>query len=363
MSSSKRYTFKIIVKFNSNSNKKESNHTLEYRSSRNYTDSLRISSNTAEITGSRSENPDFDYVFKNHRSEIYFQFVKSYVYYSIINGIIPEIKSIACYKNNDVFEKEYSQGDIKNIQLKKGLSKNDPSCLKKINAKKLEVIFRSDKAGINYLHATTTLISSLCSNNDHRFENLWKSYNAIYRVRSKNKRECECLNEMGLLMLNNDQEFPLSKARVKDITDNDILQNTLWDLMLENRFVTRMKKERREREFSYFLNKYDDFRLAHIAKEMIEFKGITWGDLTLKRKTLAKIEERLLSKINKDIELVDVLCNYYMYYLRNTMFHGEKVDYSFRFIRYDKESITLDFSSELLFLTICDLINNHDYNQ
>lgn len=359
MSSSKRYTFKIIVKFDSDSNKKESNHTLEYRSSGNYTDSLRISSNTMEITGTRSKNPDFDYVFKNNRSEIYFQFVKSYVYYSIINGVIPEIKSIACYKNNDVFEKEYSQDDIKNIQ-----SKKDSSDLQEINAKKLEVIFRSDKAGVSYLHATTTLISSLCSNDDnHTFENLWKSYNSIYRVRSNKKREWECLNDMGLLMLSNDQDFPLSKAYVKNITENDILEKTLWDLMLENKFVTRMIREKREQNFSDFLNRYDDFRLASIAKIMIDFKGIPWNNSTLKRKTLAEIDERLSSPINKDIELVDVLCNCYMYYLRNTMFHGEKVDYSFRFIPSNKESITLVFSSRLLFLTICDLINNHNYNQ
>ena len=357
MGYSARNAFKIVVTLSGNLKIQTEQHTLQYKFSRSHTDTLTISSNTITISGTRSQKPSFDDVFKNNKSEVYLQFIKSYVYYSISNGVIPKIKSITCYdKNNDV-EITYTKDDIVNLK-----PKTSTSILKKISRTKLAVIFKSTNEGLKYLYATTTLIRSLCSDDyNDVFEKLWKSYNSIYRVLSTRSQEWQCLEDMGNIMLGNPSDFPLSSAHAATLTKSDVLSKTRWYAMLENKFITRMNLNSRESRFSSFLTKYHDHRLVEMANDTIDFKKNFWTSQITRTNTLTTIQARLATPAQVDIEIVDVLSNYYMYYLRNKILHGEQADYSFRFIPYNKESITLKFSSELLILIIFDLINNNNF--
>lgn len=353
----RRNAFKIVATLSGNLNIQKEQHTLEYKFSKNHTDKLEISSNTITISGTRSQKPNFDDVFKNNQSEIYFQFIKSYVFYSITNGLIPEIQTISCYDKNGDLEKKYNQGDIRNLE-----QKECPSNLQKINKSKLSIIFKSTHEGTKYLYAATTLIRSFCTNNENdRFEKIWKSYNSIYRVRNTALQERQCLEHMGDIMRNTPTAFPLSTTYISKCSKDDIRNATRWYAMLENEFITRTNSKKREKKFSNFLTRYYDFRLLEIAQDTIDFKDKFWTTQATRQHTLATITARIANPIQSDIELVDVLCNCYMYYLRNKTLHGEQADHSFRFIPYNKESKTLKFSSDLLFLVICDLINNHNY--
>ncbi|MBI6530475.1 hypothetical protein JEP40_15295 [Proteus vulgaris] len=358
MGKSTRNAFKIIATVSGNLNIQNEQHTLQYKFSRGHTDELIISSNKITISGTRSKRTEFDDVFKNNKSEIYFQFIKSYVYYSIANGIIPEIQSIMCYDNKNTLVKEYTQNELRNLQPKGNVTN-----LRRINKNKLQVIFKSTNEGVKHLYATTTLIRSLCCDDDNDiFEKLWKSYNSIYRVRSSKRQEWECLEEMGHFMTNTPTDYPLSTAHVSNLSKKDITDATRWYAMLENNFVTRMNAPNiKEQKFSEFLKKYSDSRLVEIANETIDFQKGFWTVQALRTSTSSIINSRLNNPTKHDIELVDVLCNCYMYYLRNKILHGEQADHSFRFIPLNKESITLKFSSELLFLVVCDLINNQNF--
>ena len=357
MGNATRNSFKIIATLSGALNIQDEHHTLQYKFSRSHTDELTISSNKITISGTRSQNPNFDDVFKNNKSEIYFQFIKSYVYYSITNGVIPEIQSIVCYDKTNTPVKNYTQSELRNLQPKRSAA-----VFQKIDKTQLQIIFKSTNEGIKHLYATTTLIRSLCSDDENDiFEKLWKSYNSIYRVRSAKSQEWECLEEMGSLMINTPTDYPLSTTHVSSLTKTDIIDATRWHAMLENKFITRMKISRREQEFSDFLTKYHDLRLIEIASETIDFKRNFWTAQALRTHSSAVIASRLGNATKNNIELVDVLCNCYMYYLRNKILHGEQADHSFRFIPFNKESTTLKFSSDLLFLVVCDLINNHTF--
>ncbi|EPA3117343.1 hypothetical protein [Yersinia enterocolitica] len=357
MGNSTRNAFKIIATLSGDLNIQNEQHTLQYKFSRSHTDNLIMSSNKITISGTRSQNPKFDDVFKNNKSEIYFQFIKSYVYYSIANGVIPEIQSIVCYDKNNTPVKTYTQDDLRNLQPKRSAA-----VLQKIDKNKLLVIFKATNEGVKHLYATTTLIRSLCSDDENDiFEKLWKSYNSIYRVRSAKIQEWECLEEMGDGMRNASTDYPLSTTHVSSLSKKNITDATRWHAMLENKFITRMKANRREQIFSDFLIKYHDSRLVEIANETIDFKNNFWTEQALRTRSSTIIASRLNNATKNNIELVDVLCNCYMYYLRNKILHGEQADHSFRFIPLNKESITLKFSSDLLFLVVCDLINNQNF--
>ncbi|HFF8977487.1 TPA: hypothetical protein ACGE6V_004569, partial [Serratia marcescens] len=70
MGNSTRNAFQIIATLSGDLNIQSEQHTLQYKFSRCHTDTLTISSNKITISGTRSQNPNFDDVFKNNKSEI-----------------------------------------------------------------------------------------------------------------------------------------------------------------------------------------------------------------------------------------------------------------------------------------------------
>lgn len=356
MGNLRRIAFKIVVTLDNVSSIPPEDHTLNYKFSRSHFDTLNINNNTLTITGTRSGKPKFEEVFINNQSEIYFQVIKSYVYYAITNGVIPKILEINCFNQNDELEKNYTQDELRNLQVKQ-----DAAELKKIDKQKLKIIFKSTTEGVKYLYAATTLIRSFCSENDNDvFEKLWKSYNSIYRVISSEKQEWQCLNDMGNLMLSSSASFPLSIESVKNLNYDQIRNSSTWVKMLENKFVTRGNIRDREVKFATFLTKYNDKRLVEIALDTIDFKTGFWIDTGLRTTTFTELQNRTQVNTTNDIELVDALCNYHMYYLRNKTLHGEQTDHSFRFIPFNKEEATLKLASKVLYSVVCDLINSHN---
>lgn len=164
MGNSKRIAFKIVVTLDNNPEGVQHEiHCLKYKFSRHYLDKLEIKNNELTITGDRSGKPNFDEIFINNQSEIYFQIIKSYIYYCIANNNIFKIQEIKCYNKDDEIEKQYTFDTIRNLSASRDASK-----IKIINKSKASVIFDASPKSTQYFYAMTTLFRSLCSddNND-----------------------------------------------------------------------------------------------------------------------------------------------------------------------------------------------------
>ncbi|SUQ57184.1 Uncharacterised protein [Raoultella terrigena] len=357
MGKSKRIAFEIRIILDCSLAISLENHLLDYKYSNGHQDNLCIEDNLIKISGDRSNKPNFEEIFINNQSEIYFQLMKSYVYYCISNGVIPEILEIRCYDPNNNVVKRYTRSTITNLQVCR-----DPQKLKDISKSKLSVIFKSSKEGIKHLYATTTLIRSFCSKDSNDiFEKLWKSYNSIYKIRSSKGTDRGCLDDMGVLMSTNPSDFPLSVTKVTNLDKTSILASTRWFKMLEYFYLIQGNPNTKENRLNVFLTKFNDLRLSQIALETIDFKNNFWSNSNLHAQTLTQINALIANQNTNDGEVIEVLCNYYMYFLRNKSLHGDQTDHSFRFISNNKEEKTLMFSSEILFSVVCDLINNHPY--
>ncbi|EMJ5018096.1 TPA: hypothetical protein ACHV3G_003317 [Klebsiella pneumoniae] len=356
MGNLRRNAFKIVVTLDNNSATIPSEcHNLKYKFSRSYFDTLEINENTITISGDRSDKPNFDEIFINNQSEIYFQIVKSYIYYCISNDSICDILEIRCYNKNNILEKKYTRSGIRNLR-----ARHNTSSLKMINKAKAAVIFDATTDSTKYFYAMTTLVRSICSDdNNDIFEKLWKSYNSIYRSLSTKKQEWQCLEDMGRLMVTTPTQFPLAIDVVRNLTSADISDSIRWRKMLENKFITRGGQNNRESNFSAFLTKYNDFRLNELALNSINIEKNFWVDQNLKTATSTAIQNKIAANATHHAELVDVLCNNYAYFLRNKTLHGEQADHSFRFIPDNKEEKSLKFTSKILFAVVCDLINSH----
>ncbi|WHJ29729.1 hypothetical protein QL137_01940 [Escherichia coli] len=356
MGNSKRIAFRIVITLNNNSATVVPEcHNLKYKFSRNHTDKLEITGDTITISGSRSGKPNLDEIFTNNQSEVYFQVIKSYIYYCVANGNIFKILKIECHNNDDAIDKVYSGDEIRNLNV----SNNAPN-IRKINKAKAAIIFEATPESNKYLYAMSTLIRSLCSDdNNDIFEKIWKSYNSIYRVISNEKQEVECLNEMGREIIRNPANYPLSVNAAQAISGNDISDSTRWWRMLENKFIIRGNKKTRENNFSTFLTQYQDFRLNEVSQRNVDIEKNFWTNSNLKTTTINDIANKINNNQRNDAEVVDAICNHYAYFLRNKTLHGDQTDHSFRFIPYNKEEKTLKFTSNILFLLVCDLINSH----
>ncbi|EJN2875134.1 hypothetical protein NPT70_000387 [Salmonella enterica subsp. enterica serovar Goelzau] len=357
MGNSKRIAFEIRIILDSSLAISPEYHLLDYKYSNGHQDTLYIEDNIVSISGDRSNKPNFDEIFINNHSEIYFQLMKSYVYYCITNGVIPEILEIRCFDKNKNVVKRYTRSAITNLQVCR-----DPKELKCINKSKLSIIFKSSPEGVKHLYATTTLIRSFCSkDNNDIFEKLWKSYNSIYKTRSSKRTDRECLDDIGILMSTNPSDFPLSITKVTSLDKTTILASTRWFKMLEYFYLIQGNLKTKETRLNIFLTKFNDIRLSQIALETIDFKSNFWSNIPLRTQTLSQINALIVNQQVNDGEVIEILCNYYMYFLRNKSLHGDQTDHSFRFISNNKEEKTLMFSSDILFSVICDLINNHPY--
>ncbi|MCM7169121.1 hypothetical protein [Enterobacter quasiroggenkampii] len=331
-------------------------HNLNYKFSRQYFDTLEMENNVITISGDRSDKPVFNEIFTNNQSEIYFQIIKSYIYYCISNGIIPDILEIRCYNKDHVLEKKYTRRSIRNLKPQK-----DARQLKNIIKTKAAVIFKATPESNKYLYAMTTLIRSMCSDdNNDIFEKLWKSYNSIYRVLSSQASEAACLADMGGRMITRVVQFPLSVDVVKTLSSIDITNSTRWRRMLEYKYITKCKPQNRENYLSAFLTKYSDTRLNEIALLNMDLEKKSWTNSNLQTTTLTTIQNNITTRTINNGEVIDALCNYYAYYLRNNTLHGDQADHSFRFIPDNKEERTLKFTSSILFAVVCDLINSHN---
>lgn len=356
MGNSRRNAFKIVITLDDDSTTVTSErHNLNYKFSRQYFDTLEMENNVITISGDRSDKPIFNEIFTNNQSEIYFQIIKSYTYYCISNGVIPDILEIRCYNKDNLLEKKYTRRSIRNLKPQK-----DACQLKNIIKTKATVIFKATPESNKYLYAMTTLIRSMCSDDSNDiFEKLWKSYNSIYRVLSSQSSESGCLADMGIRMITRTMQFPLSVDAVKDLSSTDITSSTRWRRMLEYKYITKCKPQNRENYLSEFLIKYSDTRLNEIAKLNIDLEKKPWTNSGLQATTSNTIQSNIAARTINDGEVIDALCNYYAYYLRNNTLHGDQADHSFRFIPDNKEERTLKFTSSILFAVVCDLINSH----
>lgn len=356
----KRPEFKVTINFKETETTDritfEQSFDAEYRFSRNiygdiYKDRMTFNRTYIEISGTRSGKPDFDEVLTCHKSEIYFQIVRSVCYYYISTGCYSPIEKISVRSGKDA-EKHYQDTDINQISS----VSSDFSKFKKISTDKLRVIFEGDGSGNSYLYAATNILRSACLENPcDSFEKLWKAYNSIYKLESGTMQDKEALRYMRNQIISNPDRFPLSLEYVDNLTTNDIKVHTQWFAMLENDF----SKQPIDR-FSGWITRNMDRRISELTLPCIDLKSTFWDSAPNERTERVEYLNNTINDNNKNNDhVLATLCNVYMYFLRNKNIHGEKNDSAFRFIRINKEHEGIKWCNKLLVLYITDLINSH----
>ncbi|BBH48277.1 hypothetical protein [Pseudomonas sp. KU43P] len=348
-----KYHYDVQIKF-SNIKKEENlfSGSIEYNGGGSYMDQLHITSSSISITCIRASKIDLDGAFNNYQSALYGQITKSIFFYICRKQSIPEIASIkvsASYRNKSVDEKSIGDADFKShAQLtSKFLSDFEPDPLK-------EILGESEKS-TGLLKAVSHLTRSKTKADAYdRFDSLWKSFNALYRVISKKTSDHECQRETRSFIIGHTSASESSVKLVKSMTGAQLRNKVRWRQLILNDYDTPKKTE----AFKDFILRYTDARLMHVFKETLPYRKDYLTKAGYIGTVTAHIDKHLKADIQDDQQLIVALCIKYGYFVRNKSAHGERLD---RIIGLsNKEVAEVKWLSNLLESLIIDLVNAND---
>lgn len=354
MSKRRKNSYTIIISFNSKCHATYLSHqSLPYPQSKSNYDLATISSDKIVIEADRVSKVQLEGIFKNHSSSLYRQITKCIVYYYCCVRKPFQIESIEVKRNHSspVEEITLRSNDLKQV-VSEGTNLDS---LSKIDLESLKVVFEESSKGHGYLYGLSYLIKSFESESQHaRFENEWKSFNAIYKAISGKTTDFDSHVFLRRHMDNHHHCYPLIKSAVSKLKAPEVRNKIRLIRFIHNDFATEEKTQ----AFSDFVRRNQDGRLLSIIKDSLGVREAYLKNRRLYKSTVDHIE-RYKDNIN-DIHLAATLCIKYAYFVRNKIVHAETIDSGFRLIPLNKESSEVEWVSDLLYLLISDLVNCHN---
>ncbi|GAB0174751.1 MAG: hypothetical protein HHAS10_06300 [Candidatus Altimarinota bacterium] len=358
MATPKNYRYKIKIVFNNTDNNGLllDRNDIPYYGSNKGMDTFKIYGDHIIINAERSKKIDLSSIFTNYVSSLYFQILKSIIYYYGKTGKFNPIEEISIetlnIKNSKQIDSLLLSSDHFNQVLDKSF--NIPYS---IQDSSLEAIFQEDEKGKNLLIIISNLLAGSCNNlgKNETFDILWKSFNGLYKLITSKTKDHEALKELKRLVNNNTLNLNHSLQIANTLTSGSIRNNPIrFREMILNNF----SKENDTLALSDMIQRYSDKRLMEIFQDT----KFCYREEFLRKKGLLSdvsthISNNISGNTNKDSDIVLFLTGIYMYFARNKNFHGETINHKFRITsnKLDKEYI---FLNKLLQAYIIDLINN-----
>lgn len=348
-----RYLYKIEIKLN---DKDESNTLfsgpIQYNGGGSYTDQLEITNNRISISGTRASKIDLNGVFNNYQSALYGQFSKAVFFYTCSTHTIPDISSITIatlFREKEIDRLSIGSGDFKSHAT---LTSRFLSVFK---TDRLKIILNECEKGTGLLKAVSHLTRSKTKADVYdRFDSLWKSFNALYRVIAQKRSDHDCQKETRAFILKHPRASETSATIVEKLTGAELRNKVRWRQLILNDYDSERKAE----AYKDFILRYTDTRLMHVFNETLPYRIDFLSKRGYSGAVEAHIDQHMKADTLDNQQLVAALCIKYAYFVRNKSAHGERLD---RIIGLsDKELTEVGWLSDLLESLIIDLINSND---
>ena len=353
MTRKNKYT--INISFDGISNKFEPYKIQSsYIGSRSFKDDICISSNSIKIVAFRSSNINLDDIFYNHTSSMYIQILKSLIFYYLNLKTYEDIHNITISRVRK--EKEMNSKVLKSSDLIQVLSPNFIPLNKKFNFKNLIKLFDDDEKGEAILIASSYIAkASSVTDEFEKFERLWKAFNKLYKFIGQSEKDHECHIELRKFILNNPTKFPLAIKNITSLDAKQLRVKLRWRALILNDYNTVKKTK----AYHDFILRYTDSRIMQVLKETLAYRETYLKDKSLYNSVISHLNTNIQQNINNDSEMVSLLCIKYMYFVRNKLMHGEKIDSTLRLLP-NKELKELKWLNSTLEALVIDLINCND---
>lgn len=353
---SRNYKYTILIKFSTTTNVSIGSFDVEYPYSNNssFKDNIVVKEKYIKITAYRSKKTSISEVIYNANSAMNRQISKSLAYYYAAVGKPNKITSIKVSRHLSgklQEEKTISKSGVRQIIT----CDNGMTYLQNINRSEIETIWEESEAGYALLYAITHLIS-FCSSAEsfQRFEALWKCFNSLYKLKESNTQDAHCLRNLREHMINNIALYPLSTAKVNQMTHDDIFTIVNWRNMILNDY----KDESQSGYLLGFIQRISDARLIKKIEDSLPIRQHFLQNKGHLQDVLTHIHQMKLLNTNSDIEVVAFICLKYLYFARNKLIHAERVHPSFHWVKeLSNEEEKIDACSIILMLLVIDLLN------
>jgi len=375
-----RNIYLIKINFNYSQNSIEYfNDFISYQGANTKLDKCCITSSSIYIEAERNTIITPIDILVNDTNTIHTQITKCLLYFYIHKRKFSEIKSIIVSRKKDRILETITIPK-ENYQIEQVVEKyfciNKNYILDNIND-----IFLTNKKSTALFNSFSYLVKALnTQESSHKFERLWKAFNAIYRYIGKSENDNTCHINLRNFLLSNESLFNYSKTIVKDF-DRKILRKKI---QFRNLILNDYPTKNHTVSFIAFLYRYSDVRLLHILKETLPYReefiktissidkveskfnklGLSeiYTNCQTKQNTCIydEVINYLDSKINQkhqsNIEVVAFICIKYAYFIRNKIFHAEKHDLSFKFIK-NNLLYEIDWINNILESLVIELLN------
>ena len=373
-------TYNIEINFDSKEEDKTYfNGNINYSNDINKTDKCIIKSSSIKIEAIRNTNIEPLSILTKDTTTLHTQITKCLIYYYIFRRSFSRITTITVSRRRDT---AFSTVTIpkENIEIEQVVEKefniNNNYIINNIN----DIFLVGDKS-TTLFNCLSYLLKALNTNeSSNKFEKLWKAFNAIYRYIGKNENENNCLINLRKFMIKNEILFLNSKNIVKNEETSDLRKKIQFRNLILNDYPTPSHTV----GYISFLQRNTDKRLLTILQDTLSYreeniKKISSVDKLEKRfndlnlsglygiiksdpnnllitEVKKKLGQDIRNNIKSDIEIVTFICVKYAYFLRNKIFHAEKHDLSFRFIK-NNLLYEIDWINCILESVIIELIN------
>lgn len=328
--------------------------TFSYRSKVGLSDSLEVFNKCVSIRTKRSAttpNP-----LQSHNSTFYKQIIKSLCLYYLLErnpNSLREISIARISRGKVTASQVIAKPDVKQVVTKSA----NLAVLANINASKAPIVLLETATGRAVLNAATHLIKSLDSLSAFdRFEKLWRAFNALYKAFAKLNGDHACHRALRAHITANPVYFPLSIAKVANLTAADIRSRIRLNAMILNNHPTQATTQ----GFADSIIRNSDPRVLEMYKTSLPIREDFLNNAGLFASVTAHIQAGINANAVRDTDVVSLLCIKYMYFVRNKIAHAEKTDHGFTFLRGSAEEAEMSWLAPFLEALVIDLINISD---
>lgn len=325
-----------------------------YIGSGTFQDDIEITPERIIITAHRSSKINTDDIFYNYSSSLYIQIMKSLIFYYLNSESSVTIQNISVkrYRNNKLLNSQ----EITSSNLTQVASSSFKILKNNLDVTKLCKLFDNDEKGEAILIASSYIAKANSITDEiEKFERLWKAFNRLYKFIGKNQNELNCHLALKDFIFKNTDKFPLVIQKVKRFSASEIRTNLRWRALILNDY----EKPNQTKAFYDFILRYTDKRVMELLQELLIYRKDNLVKEKLYNRALNHIQSHIAQNCIKDEEIVTLLCVKYMYFVRNKLMHGEKLDSTFRLLP-NKEIKELRWLNGILELLVIDLINCND---
>lgn len=201
--------------------------------------------------------------------------------------------------------------------------------LSSLNFTRAAELLDETEKGRAKLNCITHLFASLSATNDYdSFQELWKAFNAIYKIYAGSTKDFDCHRHVCNELRNHPNKFIASCAGAALLTKADILDIALfWNKMLQTNYPTQNKAT----ALRDSILRNQDHRVLQAYGEKLAVRQDFLSNSGNLPSVLAHISHHTTAQTIRDADVVCLLCIKYAYFYRNLLMHAEQAHHNMRF--------------------------------